>query len=77
MLNATDTKIRHWIRSRASSIRLLSSKLEWLDDRGFESRQGLGIFIFTTPSRPVLGPIQLPIRWVPGVLSLWVKRPGR
>jgi hypothetical protein len=30
----------------------------WLDDRGFESRQGLGIFLFTTVSRPVLGPIQ-------------------
>jgi hypothetical protein len=23
-----------------------------LDDRGFESRQGLGIFLFTTASRP-------------------------
>jgi hypothetical protein len=28
-------------------------------------------------SRPALGPTQPPIRWVPGVLSQGVKRPGR
>jgi hypothetical protein len=33
-----------------------------LDDRRFESRQRLGIFLLTTASRPVLGPIQLPIQ---------------
>jgi hypothetical protein len=27
-----------------------------LDDRRFELRQGLGIFVFATASRPVLGP---------------------
>jgi hypothetical protein len=43
-----------------------------LDYRGFESRQGLGIFLFTTVSRPALGPTQ----WVPGALYLGVKRPG-
>jgi hypothetical protein len=48
-----------------------------LDDRVFESRQGLGIFLFTTASRPTLGPTQPPIQWVPGTLSLGVKRPGR
>jgi len=32
-----------------------------LDDRRFESRQGLGTFLSTTVSRPVLGPIQPPI----------------
>jgi hypothetical protein len=48
-----------------------------LDDRGSESRQRLGIFLFTTTSRPALGPTQSPIQWVPGVLSLRVKRPGR
>jgi hypothetical protein len=48
-----------------------------LDDRGFESRQGLGIFIFTIASGPTLGPTQPPIQWVPGALSLEVKRPGR
>jgi hypothetical protein len=50
---------------------------EGLDDRGFESRQRLGIFLFTTASRPALGPLQPPTQWVPGSLSLGVKREGR
>jgi hypothetical protein len=45
-----------------------------LDDRGFESRQELGIFLFTTACRPALGPTQPPLQWVPGALSLSVKR---
>jgi hypothetical protein len=44
---------------------------------GFESRQELGIFLFTTVSRPALGPAQPPIQWVPGAPSLGVKWPGR
>jgi hypothetical protein len=44
---------------------------------GFDPRRGLGIFLFTTASRTVLVPAQLPIQWIPGVLSLVVKRPGR
>jgi len=48
-----------------------------LDDRGFESRQGVGIYFFTTASRPALGCTQLLIQWMPGTLSLGVKRPGR
>jgi hypothetical protein len=47
-----------------------------LDDRGFESRQGLGIFLFTTASRSALGPTHPPIQWLPAGLSLRVKRPG-
>jgi hypothetical protein len=43
----------------------------------FDSRRGLGIFLFTTASRTALGPTELPIQWVPGALSLEVKRPGR
>jgi hypothetical protein len=38
---------------------------------------GLGIFLLTTASRTALGPAQPPIQWVPGALSLGVKRPGR
>jgi hypothetical protein len=44
---------------------------------GFDSRRRLGIFLFTTASRTALGPTQPPIQWVPGALSLGVKRPGR
>jgi hypothetical protein len=43
---------------------------------GFDSRWGLEIFLFVTEST-VLGPTQPPIQWVPGALSLGVKRPGR
>jgi hypothetical protein len=37
----------------------------------------MGIFLFTTASKPALGPAQPPVRWVTGTLSLGVKRPGR
>jgi hypothetical protein len=32
-----------------------------LDDRGFESVEKLGIFLFTTASIPILGPTQPPV----------------
>jgi hypothetical protein len=44
---------------------------------GLESQWELRIFLFDTMSRPVVGPIQLPIQLVPGTLSLEVKRPMR
>jgi hypothetical protein len=43
----------------------------------FDSRRGLGIFLFTTASRTALGPTQNPIQWVLGAVSLVVKRSGR
>jgi hypothetical protein len=48
-----------------------------LDDRGsgFDSQRRLGIFLITA-SRMALGLTQHPIQWVPGVLSLGVKRLG-
>jgi len=48
-----------------------------LDDLGFESRQGLGVFLFTTASGPALGHARLPIQWVRETLSLGIKRPRR
>jgi hypothetical protein len=42
----------------------------------FNSQHGLGIFLFTTMSRMVLGPTQAPIKWAPGALSLGEKQPG-
>jgi hypothetical protein len=42
---------------------------------GLDSRQGLGIFLFTTVSRTALGPIQPPNQRVSEVLSLGVKQP--
>jgi hypothetical protein len=44
---------------------------------GFESQQGLKIFLFATSSRPALGPTQPPIQGVPGALSMGVRRLGR
>jgi hypothetical protein len=38
---------------------------------------GMGIFLFHTVSKPVLGPTKPPIQWVLQALSLGVKRPGR
>jgi len=43
----------------------------------FDSRRGLGIFLFTTASRTALELTRPPVQWVPGALSLGVKRPGR
>jgi hypothetical protein len=44
---------------------------------GFDFRRGLRIFLFTTASRTALRPIKPPIQWVPGAVSLGVKRRGR
>jgi hypothetical protein len=45
-------------------------------DRDFESRQGLGIFLFITTSKLAMGPTQLLIQRIQGALSLGVKMSG-
>jgi hypothetical protein len=61
----------NWTRSRDSIVGIATSYR--LDNRGVGVRVPVGSRIFSTSSRPVLGSIQ----WVPGALSLGVKRPGR
>jgi hypothetical protein len=50
-----------------------------LDERGSTVRfpAGAGIFLFTPVSGTALEPTHPPIQWVPGALSLEVKRPER
>jgi heme/copper-type cytochrome/quinol oxidase subunit 4 len=43
---------------------------------GFDSLRGLGIFLFIIATRMALGQTQPPNRWVPGALSLGIKRLG-
>jgi hypothetical protein len=50
-----------------------------LDDRGSRVRspEEAGNFLFTIASITAVGPTQPPIQWIPGALSLGVKRPRR
>jgi hypothetical protein len=47
-----------------------------LDGPGSIPSGGQEIFLFTVVSVPSLGPTQPPIQWVPGALTLGVKRHG-
>jgi hypothetical protein len=42
---------------------------------GFYSWQGQEIFLFSTASRPALGPTQSRIQWVPGAVPQGLKQP--
>jgi hypothetical protein len=61
--------------SRDSAVGIVTGY--WLDDRGVGVRVPVGSRIFSTSSRPALGPTQPPIQWVPGALSPGVKLRGR
>jgi hypothetical protein len=56
------------IQSRDSSVGIALGYGWTIGVLGFDSRRGLGIFLFTTASRTALGPTQPPIQWEPGAL---------
>jgi hypothetical protein len=62
---------------------LCSSKFgvrtEWRDQWNFSATINSFTYneLLNTASRTALGPTQPPIQWVPGALSVGVKRPGR
>jgi hypothetical protein len=61
---------REFLSESMDSIELLQdmwsqySSVDLPGRPGFDSRQGQEIFLFSTASRPTLGPTQLPIQWV-------------
>jgi hypothetical protein len=55
------------LREPGSSVTIVSGY--GLEDRGSIPGRGEMIFPLASVSRPALGPIQLPVQWVPGVLS--------
>jgi hypothetical protein len=67
--------VRNFFKAQVN--RLLHARGWTIGVLGFDSRRGLGIFLFTTASRTALGPTQPPIQWVTGALSLGIKRQGR
>jgi hypothetical protein len=66
----------HFITSRDSSVGIATDY--GLDDGmiGVRFPGGLGILLFDIVSRQALGPTQPPIQWIPGALSLGLKRRG-
>jgi hypothetical protein len=78
--NKYNLKTRYDILNNMSNLYLVTALLTatgWtIGILGFDSRRGLGIFLFTTAFRTALGPTY-PIHWVPDAFSLGVKRPGR
>jgi hypothetical protein len=67
------------MKTQDYSLFVNNSQNYGLDVRGSRVRfpAGAGNFLFTTASRTALGPTQPPIQWIPGFLSLGVKRPVR
>jgi hypothetical protein len=57
-----------WYRALMYSVWLRTGR------PGFDPQQRPRIFLLASASKPALGPTQPPVQWVPGVLSLGVKR---
>jgi hypothetical protein len=71
------TNLRYCCGSRDSSVGIALGYGWTIGVLSFDSRRGLGIFLFITASRTTLEPAQPLIQRVPGALSLGVKRSGR
>jgi len=70
-LNKTTGRIQSWGRNRWFT----GLTTGWtIGVREFDSRRELGIFLFSTASRPALGPTQPPFQWTPAALSPGVKQ---
>jgi len=64
-------RIHHCTQESGSSV----SKLR-AGRAGFDSLRGNGFFLFSTKSRPYLGPTQTPIQCVMGAFFFWDKAAG-
>jgi hypothetical protein len=62
--------ISSFLKSSDSSVGTCWATGWTIGVQGFDSRRELGIFLFTAVSRTALGPIQPPIQWIAGALSL-------
>jgi hypothetical protein len=69
--------VTYYCYQGSEMVRIEKCIAQWYNAELRAGCSGLGIFLFTTASKLVLGSIQPPIQWVPGALSLGVKRPGR
>jgi hypothetical protein len=81
ILSTNSRNIPHWAHHPVNKFAWRSRYSDWIRagrPRGQSSSPGRGKnFLFSTSFRPVLGPTQPPIQWVPWALSPWVKRYGR
>jgi hypothetical protein len=73
--NHRDEHLKEGLRSRHSSVGIATGY--GLDDRGFGVRVPVGLRFFSTSSRSAVGSTHPTIKWVPGALSLGIKRRRR
>jgi hypothetical protein len=69
--------VYYWTHVIGAGIAQWYSPGLWAGGSGDSNTAGAGNFCLHHVSRPALGPTQPDIQWVPGTLSLGVKRPER